>query len=115
MNISILNRPPRPSEGRPFDTLPPVAAGVAAGVAAQVKERLWQRMVRECEAMVRYALGTGLVVPADVMEHLDRAVSAPDGPITIAAPERPDAPPADGAAGASSTIETSRFAISRSL
>jgi hypothetical protein len=51
MNISILNRPSRPAEQKPLDEPLPFTAGVAAGVAAQVKERLWQRMVRECEAM----------------------------------------------------------------
>ena len=64
MNLSILNRRPRPAEEKLFEAPLPVTAGGATGVAAQVKERLWQRMVRECEAMVRYALGTGLVVPS---------------------------------------------------
>jgi hypothetical protein len=108
MNISILNRPPRPAEESPSDASPPVTAVGATGVNVQVRERLWQRMARECEAMVQHALGTGLVVPADVMEHLDQAVSAPDGPMAIAPP---DPPPADGAARTASAIGTSRFAL----
>ena len=107
MNISILNRPPRHVEERPYDASPPVTAVGATGVGVQVRERLWQRMARECEAMVQHALGTGLVVPADVMEHLDQAVSAPVGQITIAAPD----PPPAGAASTASAIGTSRFAL----
>jgi hypothetical protein len=109
MNVSILHRPPRPDDERPFALLP-VAPGGAVGIAAQVRQRLRQRMVRECEDMVRYALGTGLVVPADVMEHLDQALSAPDGLVAVAAADRrDDAPPADAAAGSGSATETSRF------
>jgi hypothetical protein len=111
MNISILNRPWRPAEESPSDASPPVTAVAAIGVGVQVRERLWQRMARECEAMVQHALGTGLVVPADVMEHLDQAVSAPVGPITIAAPDRSDPSPADAAASTASAIGTSRFAL----
>jgi hypothetical protein len=111
MNISILHRPPRPDEGKLVNAPLPVTAVGTTGDAAQVRERLRQRMVRECEAMVRYALGTGLVVPADVMDRLDQAVSAPDGPMAIVPPDRPDQPPADAGTRAASAIGTSRFAL----
>ena len=110
MNISILNRRPRPDQEKPFGGAPPVTAGGGTGIAAQVKDRLWQRMARECEAMVRYALGTGLVIPVNVMDRLDQAISVADGPMAIATPDRPDPKPADAAARAVSAIGTSRFA-----
>jgi hypothetical protein len=71
MNISILHRAPRRAEEKPVDEPLPVAAGGATGIAVQVRERLWRRMARECEAMMQHALGTGLVVPADVIQHVD--------------------------------------------
>src|SRR5215470_1665417 len=110
MNIAILNRPQRHGEEKPFDG-PLPRTDNATGVGLQVRERLWHRMVRECEAMVRHALGTGIVVPADIMERLDQALSAPDGPVAIAAPERRAAPPGDAAAPTASAVETSRFGL----
>jgi hypothetical protein len=106
MNISFLNRPPRHAEEKRFDEPLPFTAGEATGIAVRVRERLWHQMAHECEAMAQHALGTGVVVPADVIEHLDQAVSVPDGPIA-----RPEPPPADGAARTSSTVESSRFGL----
>jgi hypothetical protein len=107
--MSILNRSPRHAVA-PFDEPPPVTARRATGVGVQVKERLWQRMARECEAMMQHALSNGLVVPAEVMQRLDQAVSAPDEPVAVAAPDRRyDASPADAVARNASATETSRF------
>jgi hypothetical protein len=66
---------------------------------------MWEQLVRECEAMVQHALGTGRVVPADVMARLDQAVSAPDVPEAVAAPDRRG----NDAAGSALAMETSRF------
>jgi hypothetical protein len=106
MNISILNRPLRHA-AVPFDGPP---SGDAEGLAAtgpRVKERLSQRMSRECEAMVQHAFGTGRVVPIEVMERLDQAVSAADRLAVVAA--RDDASTADVADRGASTMEMSRF------
>jgi len=111
VNISILKKAPRSNEGRLLDEPLPVTAGSVTGITVQIRERVWQRMARECEAMVQHALGTGVIVPADVIMHLDHAVSSPDGPVSIAAPDRSDESPADPVAGTASTVETSRFAL----
>ena len=66
---------------------------------------MWQRMARECEAMVQYAFSTGPVVPIEVMERLDQAISAADGLAVVAAPaRRDDASIKDPAARGASTI-----------
>jgi hypothetical protein len=81
------------------------------GFDVQVKERLRRRMLRECEAMLQHALGTGRVVSAEVMEHFDLAVSAPDALMaSAAANRRDDAAPADLASGSGSATQTSRLA-----
>jgi hypothetical protein len=112
MSISILHRSPRRADDRPSDEpLPGAAARAATAFDVQVKERLRQRMVRQCEAMLQHALGTGRVVSAEVMEHLDQAVSTPDVSMTVAAaPRRDDALPADLATGSGSAAERSRLA-----
>ena len=109
MSISILHRSPRRAEDRPSDEPRPgaVARG-ATGFDVQVKERLRQRMVRQCEAMLQHALGTGRVVSAEVMGCLDQAVSVPIA--VAAAPRRDDAMPGDIATGSGSATETSRLA-----
>jgi len=109
MNISILNRPLRHAAVQ-FDEPPPGDAKGVTWIGARVKERLWQRMARECEAMVQHAFSTGRVVPIEVMVRLDQAVSAADGLAVVAAPDRRDeASSADAAARGASTIEMSRF------
>src|SRR5215470_2599364 len=108
MNISILRRPPRQAGERPGDEPLPGAAREETGFDFQVKERLRRRMLHECEAMVQHALGTGRVVSAEVMEHLDQAVSIPDVSMAAAAPRRDDAP-ADLATGSGLATETSRL------
>jgi len=112
MSISLLNRPARHAVERALSEAPPVTARGPACVGLQVKERLWQRMARECEAMMEHALSTGRVVPAEVIDRLDQAVSAPDALAAVAAPgQRDDAPPADTAARSASATQSSRFAL----
>jgi len=101
MNISLLNKPPRRAV-EPFDEPQPGDAGETTGFGAQVKERLWQEMARECEAMVKHAFSTGRVVPLEVLDCLDRAVSADSSG---------DASRADTAPRSSPEIVTSRFAL----
>ena len=86
-----------------------VSARQATSIGLPAKRRIWERMLRECEAMVQHALSTGRVVPTDVMARLDQAVSAPDLPGAVAAPDRRDDPPGDAAAGSASAMETPRF------
>jgi hypothetical protein len=107
MNIGILNRPLRHA-AVPFDEPSPGDAKGVTGIGARVKERMWQRMARECEAMVQHAFSTGRVVPIEVMVRLDQAVSAADGLSVVAAPDRHDDASIAAARGAS-TMEMSRF------
>jgi hypothetical protein len=109
MAIGILSRPmQRVPEEAPAESLA-VSAREATSIGAPAKRRMWEQLVRECEAMVQHALGTGRVVPADVMARLDRAVSAPDVPKAVAAPDRRDDARGDDAAASASAMETSRF------
>jgi hypothetical protein len=111
MNISLLNRPPQRAvelfeEPRPSD------AGEATGLRASVKERVWQEMARECEAMVKYAFSTGRTVPLEVIDCLDRAVSAPNGQMAFAPLDRSgDTSRADTAPSSTPGSATSRFAL----
>jgi hypothetical protein len=111
MSISILSSPAsRPTE-TPMDGLLTVAPAAMTAIGTQVKERLWQRMTRECEAMVRYALGTGRTVPIQVMERLAQATS--EGPTVTAGLRRvsvEDGPNEDAGAGVLSA-EISAFAL----
>lgn len=109
MSISILNRPPQQTEVRTADVLPGLA-GTTAGIGVRIKERIWQRMARECDAMLQHALSTGRIVPAEVIERLDQAVSIPDGAVAIAMPDRrDDASAADAATRSAPALEMSRF------
>ena len=90
----------------PLAGLPPEDARAAADAGNQVKERLWRRMVHECEVMVQHALSTGCVIPVEVMELLDQAISAPDEPVSVIRPEK-----REGGSPADTAI--SRFVISR--
>ena len=109
MNIGILNRPLRHA-AEPFDEPSPGDAKGVTEIGARVKERMWQRMARECEAMVQHAFSTGRVVPIEVMVRLDQAVSAADGLSVVAAPDRrDDASIAEAAARGATTVEMSRF------
>jgi hypothetical protein len=109
MAIGILSRPmQRVPEEAPAGSLARIARE-ATSIGLPVKRRIWERLVRECEAMVQHALGTGRSVPADVMTRLDQAVYAPDVPEAVAAPDRRDDAPGDVAAGSAASVETSRF------
>jgi hypothetical protein len=113
MNISLLNRPMQRAQERPFDEPLPVTTREVTSTGVQVKQRLWQRMARECEAMGQHALGTGRIIPFEVMERLDQAVSAPDAPAAAAALSRrsvDDASFEDAAAVSAPVLEISPFA-----
>jgi len=111
MNISILNGPPRTVVEKPFDRPRSDDAEASAEIAAQIKERLWQRMARECEAMVQHALSTGRAVPVETIERLNQAIFASDGPGDVVARDRRgDASPEDTPPFASE-VKTSRFAL----
>ena len=84
MPISILKAPTQRAQEGSFDESLPVATEEATAVGERVRQRLWQRMARECEAMAQHALAAGRTVPFDVVERLDRALAAPDP--TAAAP-----------------------------
>jgi hypothetical protein len=108
-SLSILNRPLR-NAAVPFDEPSPGDAKGVTGIGARVKERMWQRMARECEAIVQYAFSIGRIVPKDVMVLLDQAVTAADGLSVVAASDRPDEPPTgEAAAPGAPAIEMSRF------
>jgi hypothetical protein len=112
MNISVLKAPTRTVVEKPFDRPRSDDAGAATEFAAQVKERLQQRMVRECEAMVQHALSTGRAVPVETIERLNQAISASDGPGDVVARDRPDdASPQDTPPRVASQVATSRFAL----
>jgi hypothetical protein len=103
--LSVLHRPLRQA-AVPFDEPSSADAKGMTGIGARVKERMWQRLARECEAMVQYAFSTGRVVPIAVMVRLDQAVSEPDGLAVAAAPAEPIT---DAAARGAPAIEMSRF------
>jgi hypothetical protein len=109
MAIGLLSRPMQrvPEESPAASFAEPAREATSIGLL--VKRRIWERMARECEAMVQHALSTGRVVPAGVMERLDQAVSAPDALVAAAVPDRRDDAPGDAATGNASTIEMSRF------
>lgn len=111
MSISIL-RPLRRSAAitDTSDQLPNDDPSRETRFAARARERLWRRMVRECEAMVEHAFSTGRVVPTEVIEYLDQAILAP---AALAAPDRldDDAPSPDTGGRSSSTIKTSRLTL----
>ena len=112
MNISILKGPPRTVVEKPFDRPRSDDAEAAAEIAAQIKERLWQRMARECEAMVQHALSTGRAVSVETIERLNQAIFASVGPDDVAARDRPDdASPEDTPPRVASEVATSRFGL----
>jgi hypothetical protein len=77
MAIGILSRPTqRVPEEAPAESLA-VPAREATSIGVPAKRRIWERMVRECEAMVQHALSTGRVVPTDVMGSNPRAAATP--------------------------------------
>ncbi|MBV8738201.1 MAG: hypothetical protein JO007_13280 [Alphaproteobacteria bacterium] len=107
-----MNRTHRHAVEELVDETRPSDAKGTTGFAAQVKQRLWQRMARECEAMAQHALSTGRVIPVEAIEHLDQAASAPDGLMAVVTPDgRTDALPADPTVRSASTVPASGFAL----
>jgi hypothetical protein len=110
MNISILNKPSGQTAVGPADVPLSDPAGTVTGISVQVKERIWQRMARECHAMLQHALSTGRIVPAEVIECFDHAIWAPEGPVAVAMVDRRGDASADVAAPGAPTLGVSRFA-----
>jgi hypothetical protein len=112
MNISILNRPIRRAEERPLGASF-VTTGEATDIGLQVRQRLWQQMARECEAMVELALGTARTVPVEIVERLDQALCGLDVPAAAAAPGQrgvDDFPRGDATLGSALPATMSRLA-----
>ena len=114
MTISILKTAMQRAQQRSFDaSLPVAAAEEAATVGLRVRQRLWQRMVRECEAMAQYAFSTGRIVPFEVVEQLDQVLSTPDATAAATAPGRRGVdglPPEDATVGSALPAEMSSLA-----
>jgi hypothetical protein len=66
-----------------------VAAGEVTSVAVRVRQRLWEQMARECEAMAQHALSTGRTIPLEVVERLDQALSGADSAVSGSTSRRP--------------------------
>jgi hypothetical protein len=62
--------------------------------------------------MVQYALSTGRVVPAEVMERLDRAISALGGQVAVATPDSGDDEPPTGAESRTASVTTTSRLVS---
>jgi hypothetical protein len=77
------------AQERRFDEPLAVAAGEVTGIALRVRQRLWEQMTRECEAMVQHALSTGRTIPLEVIERLDRALSGTDSAVSVPTSGRP--------------------------
>ena len=85
----------------------------ATGIGPQVKRRISERMARECEAMVQFALSTGRTVPFEVVEQLDRALSAVDAPAAATVPSlqsAADASPVEVTVGSSLNMKKTPLA-----
>ena len=95
--------------GEPF----PVAADEATSIGLRVRQRLWEHMALECEAMVQHAQSTGRAVPLDVVDRLDMALSAADAPTAAATLGRrggSDAPRGEAGGGSAPGAEMSPLA-----
>ena len=64
-------------QAKRFDELRPDEIAEVTGIGVGVKQRLWEQMARECEAMAQLALNTGRTIPVEIVERLDQALSAP--------------------------------------
>ena len=83
------------------------------GIGLQVKRRISERMVRECAAMAQFALSTGRTVPFEVVEQLDRALSAVDAPAAATVPSlqsAADASPVEVTVGSSLNMKKTPLA-----
>jgi hypothetical protein len=114
MAISILKTPMQRVRERSGDESVPVAAAAEATVVGvRARERLRERMARECEAMAQHALSTGHTIPFEVVERLDQTLSALDAPAAAAAPGRhavDDVPREDATVGSAPSAELSPLA-----
>jgi hypothetical protein len=113
MAISILKTPMQRAQERLFDESVSVAAGEVTAVGVGARQRLWQRMVRQCEAMTQHALSMGRSVPLEVVERLDQALSGPDAPAAATTPGRrsvDDVPREDATVGNALPAEMSSLA-----
>ena len=63
-------------QAKRFDELRPDEIAEVTGIGVGVKQRLWEQMARECEAMAQLALNTGRTIPVETVERLDQALSA---------------------------------------
>src|SRR5262249_61123362 len=77
------------TEEKRFEEPFPVASGEVPSIGVRVRQRLWEQMARECEAMVQHALSSGRAIPPEVVEQLDRALSGTDSPVSLATSGRP--------------------------
>ena len=77
------------AQERRFDEPLAVAAGGVTSVAVRVRQRLWEQMARECEAMAQHALSTGRTIPLEVVERLDQALSGGDSAVSGSTPRQP--------------------------
>ena len=77
------------AQERRFDEPLALAAGGVTSVAVRVRQRLWEQMARECEAMAQHALSTGRTIPLEVVEWLDQALSGADSAVSGSTPRQP--------------------------
>jgi hypothetical protein len=101
------------AQERRFDEPLAVAAEEVTSVAVQVRQRLWEQMARECEAMARHVLSTGRTIPLEVAERLDRALSGADSAVSGSTSGRPgigDLPREEAIVGGAPAAEISPFA-----
>jgi hypothetical protein len=89
------------------------AIGEVTGIGVGLRQRLWEQMARECQAMAQLALHTGRTIPVEVVERLDQALSAPGTPAVAATPGRrssDDAPREEATVGTTPVAERSSLA-----
>jgi len=101
------------AQERRFDEPLAVAAGGVTSVAVRVRQRLWEQMARECEAMAQHALSTGRTIPLEVVERLDQALSGADSAVSGSTPRQPsigDLPREEAIVGGTPAAEISPLA-----
>ena len=101
------------AQERRFDEPLAVAAGGVTSVAVRVRQRLWEQMARECEAMAQHALSTGRTIPLEVVERLDQALSGGDSAVSGSTPRQPsigDLPREEAIVGGTPAAEISPLA-----
>jgi len=101
------------AQERRFDEPLALAAGGVTSVAVRVRQRLWEQMARECEAMAQHALSTGRTIPLEVVERLDQALSGADSAVSGSTPRQPsigDLPREEAIVGGTPAAEISPLA-----